>query len=368
MIKFQSEFLKHMYGDTPLQYDIAFLHYAIRIRYKNSEEYKLLESDFDYLKQEVNDNQFKIYFYSIDDFLEIKNKTNIFSKYSKYIYVRINNEDDLIRLSKEIDNNKINVIIDYNRYNNFVLNNINIILQVDKISSLSSKKLLELNNKYNINNIYLGQAICFSKEYCYELIKEYNNGNLLENDNENRDFVLKLFLSNDIYSISEYKKIEEELYKLINNSDAPYQRFYNMFKNIVIKATYNWKGLEEEVNENQNLIGVLLKNKGVCESFCKVLYQLCSLANIECIIVCGGSSKEQGGHMWNQVCINGICYNADCAVDSNLYREKGKLYLCLVSDDNVLYKANSLLACDCSYNYDFITKSNIFDNNKSNEK
>lgn len=356
MIKFKSKTLINMYGDTPHKYDISFLHFAIKIIDSSNEEYKLFEHDMDNLYREVNDNQFKIYFYTIEDFLDIKNNTNIYSKYSNYIYIRINNQEELIRLSKEEDNRNINVIIDYDKYNNYVSNNINIVLQVDKISSLPFKKLLELNNNYNINNVCLGQTICFSKEDSYELIQEYSSYKDIKvssNDEENRNIALKLFLSNDIYNINEYQKIEEVLYKLIDNNDNDYQKFYNMFKSIVIKARYNWKGMKEEVNDNQNLVGVLLKNEGVCESFCKVLYQLCSLVNIECIIVCGGSSKEQGGHMWNQVCINGIWYNSDCAVASNLFREKGKLYLCLVSDKNVLYKANSLLSHNCNDNYDF---------------
>ena len=369
MIKFKSKTLQNMYGDSFEQYDIAFLHYALKVIDNSSEEYKLLENDYDNLKNSVNDNQFKIYFYDINSFKEILDNTTIFNKYHDYIYVRINNENELTELSSLIGKTKVNAIIDYELFDGFNASNINLILNVDKINELPSTKLLELSNKYNINNVCLGQTICFDKETSYELINEYSfckDIKLSVNDQDNRNMVLKLFLSNDIYSIDEYKNIEEELYKLIDNNEDIYQRFYNIFKNIVTKARYNWNGLEEEINENQNLIGILLNNEGVCEGFCKTLYQACSLANIECIIVNGGpKNKSEGGHMWNQVCINNIWYNADCAADSNFFREKGQLYLCLVSDNNVLYKANSLLSSDCNYSYDFVNKSNIFDENCS---
>lgn len=361
MLKFKSKTLIDMYGDNFEQYDIAFIHYALKVRDNSSDEYKLLESDFDNLKEVVNDNQFKIYFYDINSFKEVMDNTNTVNKYHDYIYVRINNELELKELSNLIGNTRVNTIIDYELFNGFSASNINLILNIDKISTLSSNKLLELSKKYNINNVCLGQTICFDAYYCYDLINEYsfyNDIKLSNDDYKNRDMFLKLFLSNDIYSIEEYKSIEEELYKLIDDNEDIYQKFFNIFKNIVTKARYNFKGLEEEANENQNLIGILFKNEGVCEGFCKTLYQACSLADIECIIVCGGPDKKtEGGHMWNQVCINNTWYNADCAADSNFFRQKGKLFLCLVNDDSILYKAKSILCNDCKYNYDYRNNS-----------
>lgn len=359
MFKFRSKTLIDMYGDNFEQYDIAFIHYALKLRENSNEEYKLLESDFDSLKESVNDNQFKIYFYDIDSFKEVMDNTNIVSKYHNYIYVRINNENELNKLSNLIGNDKVNAIIDYELFNGFSVSNINLILNVDKISSLSSKKLLDLSKKYNINNVCLGTIICLKKGDCYKLIDNYSkyyNISKSNNDYDNSKIVLSLFLSNDIYNIEEYKKIEEELYKLVDNDLDEYQKFYNIYYAIVSSARYNFKGLDEEVNENQNLLGVLIRKEGVCESFSKTLYQACSLAHIKCIMVCGGSSKLEGGHIWNQVCINGFWYNADCAVDSNFFREKGRLYLCLVSDDSVLYNSDSIVNYECKKNYDYLSK------------
>lgn len=361
MLKFRSKTLIDMYGDSFEQYDIAFIHYALKVRYNSIEEYNLLETDFDNLKKVVNDNQFKIYFYDINSFKEIMDNTNIVNKYHNYIYVRINNKEELQELSKLIGHIKVNAIIDYELFNGFSASNINLILNIDKISTLSSKKLLELSKKYNLNNVCLGQTICFDKNYTYDLIDEYSfykDIKLSDNDYKNRDMFLKLFLSNDIYSIEEYKNIEEKLYKLIDDNEDIYQRYYNIFKNIITKAKYNFKGLEEEFNENQNLIGILFKNEGVCEGFSKTLYQACNLANIECIIVDGGPKKKtDGGHMWNQVCINGIWYNADCAAAANFYKDKGIIGIYLESDKNILYKANSILCNECNYCYDIFSKN-----------
>lgn len=361
MLKFSSKTLIDMYGDSFEQYDIAFLHYALKLRENSNQEYKLLESDYDILKKSVNDNQFKIYFYDIDSFKEVIDNTNIFNKYHDYIYVRINNEYELKELSSLIGNNSVNAIIDLKNFNGFSVSNINLILNIDKISSLSSKKLLQLSKKYNINNVCLGQTICLDKESCYDLIDDYGKYyDIVKSDDDfiNRKTVLKLFLSNDIYSIDEYKNIEEELYKLVDNDLDEYKKFYNIYYAIVSSARYNYKGLDEEVNENQNLIGILFKKEGVCEGFSKTLYQACSLANIECIIVDGGPSKKtEGGHMWNKVLINDTWYNADCAADSNFLKDKGRLYLCLVSDNSVLYKSHSIVDYECKYNYDYLSKN-----------
>ena len=359
MLKFKSKTLIDMYGDTFEQYDIAFMHYALKIRDNSSKEYKLLESDYDNLYKKVKDNQFKIYFFDINSFKEILDNTNIFNKYHDYIYVRINNKNELDKLSSLIDK-KVNAIIDYKLFDGFSVSNINLILQVDKIKELPSSKLLELFNKYHINEVCLGTNICLNKDYCYDLIKEYREYYdifLKDNDYENRETILKLFIANDIYDLENYIKIEEELYKLIDNNEDEYLRFYNLFYNLVKGAEYNNNGLIEEENDNQNLIGVLINKTGVCESFSKALYQACSLANIKCIIVNGGSSKSEGGHIWNKVCINGVWFNADAAGDSNFLREKGRLYLCLVSDNSVLYKSNSIVDYECKYNYDLFTRN-----------
>ena len=148
----------------------------------------------------------------------------------------------------------------------------------------------------------------------------------------------------------------------MDNDLDEYQRFYNIYYSIVSSSKYNFKGLDEEVNENQNLIGILFKKEGVCEGFSKTLYQACSLANIECIIVDGGPSKKtEGGHMWNKVLINDTWYNADCAADSNFLKDKGRLYLCLVSDNSVLYKSHSIVDYECKYNYDYLSKNTTTD-------
>ena len=55
--------------------------------------------------------------------------------------------------------------------------------------------------------------------------------------------------------------------------------------------------------------GGLFNNKCVCEGYCKILQQLLSLVNIESVVVGAGGAKESGGHLWNQVKIDGIWYN-----------------------------------------------------------
>ena len=53
--------------------------------------------------------------------------------------------------------------------------------------------------------------------------------------------------------------------------------------------------------------------KSVCEGYSKYLQQLLSLIGIDSIVVQGGGKKEDGGHVWNQVLIDGKWYNADAS-------------------------------------------------------
>ena len=58
----------------------------------------------------------KIYFYDISSFKEVIDNTNILDKYHDYIYVRINDDSELIQLASLITNKNINAIIDYDLF------------------------------------------------------------------------------------------------------------------------------------------------------------------------------------------------------------------------------------------------------------
>ena len=72
---------------------------------------------------------------------------------------------------------------------------------------------------------------------------------------------------------------------------------------------------------------------------------------MESIIVQGGGSKEEGGHVWNQVRINDKWYNADVTAASYSINNNEEIRTCLVKDDQLLYKAKTSIAYKCDENF-----------------
>jgi hypothetical protein len=85
------------------------------------------------------------------------------------------------------------------------------------------------------------------------------------------------------------------------------------------------------------------------------LQQALSLVGIESVVVGGNGEMEDGGHIWNQVRLDGIWYNADAAYDSIRVHEGKDIALCLV-DNSKVYKTDYLIANRCDRSYDFNLK------------
>ena len=77
-----------------------------------------------------------------------------------------------------------------------------------------------------------------------------------------------------------------------------------------------------------------------------------SLIGVNSIVVQGGGTKEEGGHVWNQVLINNKWYNADVTVASYDIRQDKKVSTYLVKDSNLLYKTYTSISYYC--NEDFL--------------
>lgn len=65
-------------------------------------------------------------------------------------------------------------------------------------------------------------------------------------------------------------------------------------------------------------------HKVVCEGYAKMFKVLCDKYDIPCIIVTSEETKDsdgrqQGGHMWNYVCVDNLWYIVDCTWDDRKY-------------------------------------------------
>ena len=106
---------------------------------------------------------------------------------------------------------------------------------------------------------------------------------------------------------------------------------------------------------NQNLIGPVFNRKSVCEGYSKFLQQMLSLIDVQSIVVQGGGRKEEGGHVWNQVLIDGKWYNADVTAASYSIHHGEQVKTCLVNDNRLLYKTNSSILHICDEDYEIKT-------------
>jgi len=351
IMKFKSNYFKEMYSFGPTDYDLKFMHFYIDLKEEDKQESKLIDEDLIALKEYVGDKCFKLYFNDIDMFNIFKKITNIFDELKHNIYLRIRNDKEL----SKFDNSDINLIIDKYSLNNItMLNNYNIILQINTIKELSIEELNNLLTKYHITSILVGQICYIGWEYTKNVLDVINKFNINKNDHLNIE--KNILISNDFYTILEYKSIIDKCSSIIKDIDmyeSDIDRFIKVYKKVIENIYYDNDGVVNSKIENQTLIGGLFNNKCVCEGYCKILQQLLSLVNIESIVVGGNGKKEDGGHLWNQVKIDDSWYNADATYDSYLFHNNKDIMKCLVSDSNVLITTyNIAKKCDSSYDWE----------------
>lgn len=351
MLNLESKYFNEYYVNNPQFYNIAFMHYNVELF---DEDYSLLEKDLVKVKEFVKEH-FKLYFSNVEVFMTLSEHTNILNNYFNDVYVRINNVIDF-NLLEEVEG--IKVIIPLNalkKYDKDVLNKFNIVIQIDNVSELSIEELNSLED-YNISEIICGQ-ICYLSSYFMPFFERI--GSMYGIDAMDQLNVEKqALISNDNYSKEEYVTIYNALNELVQGIDmnlSEVERFRIVYDRIIHKVTYDFDGVVDTKLNNQNLYGGLVNNSCVCEGYAKILQQALSLVGIESVIVGGNGEMEDGGHIWNQVKIDGVWYNADAAYDSIRVHEGKDVTLCLV-DDSKVYKTDYLIANKCDKSFDFNLK------------
>jgi len=358
MLNLESSYFKEYYGENPDFYSIAFLHYSLDIVKENMMEYVLIQSDLKKVK-EYTKSLFKIYFSELNTFLNFINNTRILDNYFEDIYLRINSALELNELNKYEKLFNLKVIVSYSdisKYDKNFINKFKIIIQIDTVKELSINDLIDLQKNYNVEQVIVGQ-ICYLSSYFKSFLKRIGdkfNINYLDQLNIEKHALI----SNDNYSIDEYIKIYKALEILCVNIEETdeVEKFKVIYEKIINKINYNFDGVKNTELSNQNLVGGLFNNSCVCEGYSKILQQVLSLVSIESIVVGGGGTKEDDGHIWNQVKINGNWYNVDASYDSIQVHNDKPAQLCLVSDEVLYYKTDYLMAKECNNNYNFNLK------------
>lgn len=353
-VKFKSKTISNYYTNNPDNYTLSFTHFNIVVDNDSKEEYNLLENDVELLRKYNKENSI-LYFSDIQNLKKVKNNTNI-CDYLNDIYIRIRNKEEYEEFKRmDLD---VNVIIEISDLDEIQPQNNKVTLQIDTVNELPIYKLEELTNKYNITNILLGQIQYITNEFI-ELLdvleKQFgiDKKNQLELEKNNN-------VTNDIYDIVTYKKIYNSINDIINRNKSKnlIETIHSIFLDIANNIFYDNDGVKETKIENQNLIGPLFYKKSVCEGYSKLFQQVLSLLNVKSLIVSGGPGKVNGGHVWNQVEINGVWYNADVTAQSYAIHNNENWNMFLVEDKMCYYQSSSPFAQSCLSNY------NICENNK----
>ena len=347
MLEIKSKSLKDYIGTTPDEYTLKYHHYSLEI-IDEKEEYSLVEQDIDNI-YEYSKNTFMLYFSRIKDLKVALNNTNLIDKYHSDSYLRIRNNKEYEEY-KSLNTN-LNLIIELKDISSINIDRDSIIIQIDNVSELSIDELLVLNEKHLITGILLGQ-IAYIKNNYLDLIKELSDkynipvSNQLEIEKNNE-------INNDIYTVYDYMMLLNEIKRIIDETkdNDLIKHMHNIFLYLARSIYYDDEGVEHTNIDNQNLIGPLCNKKAVCEGYSKFIYQIYSLLGVETTVISGGMSKEEGGHIWNQVKVFNDWYNVDVTCQSTSEHNNLGFDWFLIKDDKCLFKPASPFAHEVLKDY-----------------
>lgn len=342
MITLKSKSLIDFYGEKPIDYDLAFIHFGLELDNYSKDEIDFTINDLKNIKEYLKDDRFKIYFSNVETY----NKLIKFLTFFKNdIYVRINEENEINKINDQTSKLIIN-INDLNKIKKFI--NHPIIVELNNIDDLKTVK-----DKYNIRGVSIGQISYANNEIWKNYLESEKNRLNIDVINY-YDIERKLVLTNDIFDLETYKKIlkkVEHIISTVNIKDTEIDKFSKIYDYIINNIRYSTNTVDDNAVENQTIIGGLFNKKCLCEGYTKLLNILLNKVGIESITVGGGGAKSDGGHLWNQVKINNVWYNCDATVDANNLHKNVNYNLKLVADNKLLYKTNYLIAHKCVKNF-----------------
>ena len=147
------------------------------------------------------------------------------------------------------------------------------------------------------------------------------------------------------FSIEDIKKYEQEIiasvinnFKFLKMLSSDYDKLKYIHDYFCNHVTYD---LEEE--NAFNILGPLLKNRGVCQGVAMSVKLICDYLKIKCYIAYGTLKKDDGeeGHAWNVVNINDNWYHLDLTNDLNNYQFSLVSYDYFLISDSDIYKTHT---------------------------
>ncbi len=298
MIKIRSRTFQKYYGKETSEYELIFIHYNIQ-----PEKLGLIERiriNRDFKAVEIAMKGEPVFYFS--DQKSLYSLIRIIDKrYKNAIYLRIRSVDEYTNCKRLAPEANYVVFID-DLYGLPPIKE-KVILQIDNVTELPLEKLQSLQKRYNITKILLGQ-ISYLEEKNAQLFETMGkmfpwaagNQKALELNNK---------ITEDMYDIDNYCNIVEQLELMaapcveIEKGEAVDYLAQLLSKTMV----YDINDTPKNINpRNHNLNGFIFDRKCVCEGISKVMYQLCSMIQVQSKIVVG--YKNNSGHVWNRVNID----------------------------------------------------------------
>lgn len=190
------------------------------------------------------------------------------------------------------------------------------------INDTSSVTIKEINRRKNIHYLAIPVVVGIGEE-----------AKQLPIYIEKQDFIL---CKREIDTITKRVKANaSNQYEMFANICKILSDYYEMDGEEIVKEARECKDLQL-LCRIQGLYGLLIAHQTTCLGLSFCLYNLCKSVGIDCIVVNGDSKeKEEEGHSWNMVRLEGTWYNTDLKWDmDNLKQEKFPLNEFLKSSDD----------------------------------
>lgn len=123
--------------------------------------------------------------------------------------------------------------------------------------------------------------------------------------------------------VKEYNKKAKTILGKLTDDMSTYKKIKTIHDYIIKETVYDL-----DAKNNENIYGVLVKNKAKCDGYAKTFTYICGKAGIRTVTVPGISLQtddKENGHMWNKVYYNKKWYNVDVTWDDPTTNMKNNL-------------------------------------------
>lgn len=251
---------KIAYGEKKLknaekEYDISEKKYSEGYK-KFIDTIKKKQDEIDKNEKTINENETKlnkkyddVYLKTKDILSKTKNEVNELRKKSENLHDTTSDIINSITINKQIYDNSLNVILDFNKKyfsQNFNDNDKNILMKSIDDYIFSSEKLINLQNEENTNKLYenfkndnelfIKEELYYNFEKQIDFLEHYKDSEILKFKEEIRDF------------LAENKTKYETSYKQYENE----KNILNVYPNKIIRLNEEEKTINEHLSNLEN--------------------------------------------------------------------------------------------------------------------